>query len=123
LKQRKHTILSIYKQLLEGVKFIHKFGIIHNDIKHLSAVVEKYEDEKGATQYKAYINDLGSGVECSLGEIKEMSLIARKYSNYFSSPENLAKLPSHFKSDVWSLGCLLYYMATQSLPWDHCTRS
>jgi serine/threonine protein kinase len=52
-----------------------------------------------------------------------MSVVAREFSNFFSSPEVLAKQPSYFKTDVWSLGCLLYYMATQALPWDHSTRA
>jgi serine/threonine protein kinase len=40
LKKRKKIILEIFKQIIEGIEFIHKFGIIHSDIKHLNIMVE-----------------------------------------------------------------------------------
>jgi serine/threonine protein kinase len=33
-KEKKIVLLEIFKQIVEGTQFIHKFGIIHSDIKH-----------------------------------------------------------------------------------------
>ncbi len=67
LRQRRSIYLSLFKQIVEGIQFIHKFGIIHCDIKHLNIVVEEILDNKtGQKSFKAYVIDLGSGVECSL---------------------------------------------------------
>ena len=40
----------------------------------------------------------------------------------FASPEVLKDEIVTFKSDVWSLGCLLYFMVTKKEPWEKNTR-
>jgi serine/threonine protein kinase len=32
--EKMKVLLEIFKQIVEGIQFIHKFGIIHSDIKH-----------------------------------------------------------------------------------------
>jgi serine/threonine protein kinase len=41
LKDRKKPLLDIFSQIVEGIEFIHRFGIIHSDIKHLNILVEE----------------------------------------------------------------------------------
>jgi serine/threonine protein kinase len=41
--ERKKPILEIFRQIVEGIDFIHRFGIIHSDIKHLNILVEELE--------------------------------------------------------------------------------
>jgi serine/threonine protein kinase len=53
--------LSLFRQIVEGIKFIHSYGIIHSDIKHLNILIE----EKKNGEYIAKIIDLGSGIEAS----------------------------------------------------------
>jgi serine/threonine protein kinase len=40
-KEKKKLILEIFKQIVEGIEFIHRFGIIHSDIKHLNILIEE----------------------------------------------------------------------------------
>jgi serine/threonine protein kinase len=40
-KEKKILILEIFKQIVEGIEFIHRFGIIHSDIKHLNILIEE----------------------------------------------------------------------------------
>jgi serine/threonine protein kinase len=49
-------------------------------------------------------------------------LVARELSENFAPPEIHKEENASFKSDVWSLGCLLYFMATKIEPWDKKSR-
>jgi serine/threonine protein kinase len=40
----------------------------------------------------------------------------------FSSPEILNKEEPDFKSDVWSLGCILYFITAGVNPWEDSSR-
>jgi serine/threonine protein kinase len=44
-------------------------------------------------------------------------------SKCFASPEALKEKILNFRSDVWSLGCVLYFMATKKNPWSSETRN
>lgn len=46
----------------------------------------------------------------------------REMSENFASPELFYDKNASYKSDVWSLGCLLYFMVTKAEPWDKKTR-
>lgn len=37
---------------------------------------------------------------------------------YYSSPEIWDQVPYSYKSDLWSLGCLVYEMTAQRVPFD-----
>jgi serine/threonine protein kinase len=41
-----------------------------------------------------------------------MSLSVHELTMAYASPESLNGDPPVFKSDVWSLGCLFYFMVT-----------
>jgi serine/threonine protein kinase len=56
--EKKRVLLNIFKQIVEGIEFIHSFGIIHSDIKHLNILIE----DNGNSEFKAKIIDLGSAI-------------------------------------------------------------
>jgi serine/threonine protein kinase len=70
----------------------------------------------------AYVIDLGSGIQVG-NDMDTKSIIAREWSVCFASPEILNDDTPHFASDVWSLGCVLFFMVTQKAPWNSETRA
>ncbi len=92
-------------QLLKGLKALHDFKILHRDIK--SANVFLFE-----------------GGICKLGDLN-VSKVARKglsYTQtgtpYYASPEVWEEKPYDSKSDIWSLGCVIYEMITFRPPFQ-----
>ena len=98
-------IWKTFVQLLKGLKSLHDLNILHRDIK--SANVFLFE-----------------GGICKLGDLN-VSKVARKglgYTQtgtpYYASPEVWEEQPYDSKSDIWSLGCVIYEMATLRPPFQ-----
>ena len=90
-------------QLVRGLKALHDLKILHRDLK--SANVFLFND--------------GSA---KLGDLN-VSKVARRglgYTQtgtpYYASPEVWKDQPYDLKSDMWSLGCVLYEMITLKPP-------
>jgi len=96
-------IWRIIIQLVRGLKALHDLKILHRDLK--SANVFLFND--------------GSA---KLGDLN-VSKVARRglgYTQtgtpYYASPEVWKDQPYDLKSDMWSLGCVLYEMITLKPP-------
>ena len=94
-------IKEIGQQLLKGVAALHSKNLIHSDLKPENIVFKL--DEKG--DIFVTIIDLGNAQE--------------PYSQYFEvstqqyrSFENLIGLPVDYKTDIWSIACILFKLAT-----------
>ena len=98
-------VWKIFIQLLKGLKALHDFKILHRDIKSANVF-------------------LFQGGICKLGDLN-VSKVARKglgYTQtgtpYYASPEVWEEKPYDSKSDVWSLGCVIYEMITLRPPFQ-----
>ncbi|XP_059502729.1 serine/threonine-protein kinase Nek5-like isoform X3 [Stegostoma tigrinum] len=101
-------VLDWFVQICLGLKHIHDRKILHRDIK---------------TQNIFLCN---KGVTVKLGDFG----IARMLNNtvelahtcigtpYYLSPEICANQPYNNKTDIWSLGCVLYELATLNHPFE-----
>ena len=96
-------IWRIFIQLVKGLKALHDLKILHRDLKSANVFLE---------------ND-GSA---KLGDLN-VSKVARRgigYTQtgtpYYASPEVWKDQPYDSKSDIWSLGCVLYEMITLRPP-------
>ena len=92
--------IEISRQLCFGLAAIHEAGILHRDLKPANVII----DSKG----KARITDFGiAGIEAELtgGEI-------RVGTPAYMSPEQITGKEVSQKSDIYSLGLLLYELFT-----------
>lgn len=89
-------IRSVYKQVLEGLEYLHGNGICHRDIKPSNILI----DSSGRVK----ICDLGSAKMIRDGE-KNVTYIC---SRFYRAPENLLDYKEYdFKIDIWSAGCMI----------------
>ena len=96
-------IWRIFIQLVKGLKALHELNILHRDLKSANVFLMRDGSVK-------------------LGDLN-VSKVARKgmgYTQtgtpYYASPEVWNDKPYDTKSDIWSMGCVLYEMITLRPP-------
>ena len=99
-------LIKIWKQIIKGILVLHKNHILHRDLKSANIFIidEKIE--------KIKIGDLNV---CRVIDEEKLKH-TQTGTPYYSSPEIWNNKPYDFKSDIWSLGCLFFEMATFNLP-------
>ena len=94
-----NEIWRIFIQMVKGLKSLHDLKILHRDIK--SANIFLFKDGS------AKLGDLNVSKVCKKG-----LGYTQTGTPYYASPEVWKDLPYDNKSDIWSLGCVLYEMIT-----------
>lgn len=96
-------IWNIFVQLVSGLSFLHKAGIVHRDIKCANVFINSDGSVKlGDLNVSKY-------AKCEL-------LRTQTGTPYYASPEVWENKPYDSKCDIWSLGCVLYEMTALRPP-------
>lgn len=99
-------IWFIFNQICQGLRHLHENGIVHRDLKSLNIMLTK----RGRI-FK--IGDLGVSRQVS----EETVMLNTFYGTpLYLSPELVENKPYNEKTDMWSLGVLLYEMTTFTVP-------
>ena len=94
-------IKEIGHQLLKGVAALHAKNLIHSDLKPENIVFKL--DEKG--DIFVTIIDLGNAQR---PDSQYFKVSTQEYRSF----ENLIGLPVDYKTDIWSIACILFELAT-----------
>jgi NIMA (never in mitosis gene a)-related kinase len=102
-----NQILDWFTQICLAIKHIHDRKILHRDIKSQNIFLTK----NGLVK----LGDFGIA-KCLNATLDKAKTIVG--TPYYLSPEIVQNKPYSFKSDIWSLGILLYEMCALKMPFD-----
>uniref|UniRef100_A0A287D4T1 Serine/threonine-protein kinase Nek3 n=1 Tax=Ictidomys tridecemlineatus TaxID=43179 RepID=A0A287D4T1_ICTTR len=100
-------ILNWFTQMCLGVNHIHKKRVLHRDIKSKNVFLTQ--------NGKVKLGDFGSARLLSNPMAFACTYVG---TPYYVPPEIWENLPYNNKSDIWSLGCILYELCTLKHPFQ-----
>ena len=130
------TVLKLTKQLIEGAYFLHKYGIIHRDIKTTNIMVQINSPIKksfistsmGISDIQKIHEDMSDVtlkiIDFGLAKILgENEMANEPYGSLsYKAPELILHKTYNFKVDVWSIGVTIYYIVYKTLPFEEGNR-
>lgn len=96
-------IWSVLCQIVQGLKVLHELKILHRDMKSANVFLN--------TDGTVKLGDMNVSKVS-----KDGLLYTQTGTPYYASPEVWQDKPYNAKSDLWSLGCVLYEAATLKPP-------
>ncbi|GIW01866.1 FHA domain-containing serine/threonine-protein kinase [Roseiflexus sp.] len=107
--------LDLIRQAAEALDFAHARGIVHRDIKPDNMLIERHAGPGGRSLYVLKLTDFGLArmVEGGGGITASGMTVG---TPAYMSPEQCQGLPVDGRSDIYSLGIVLYEVVTGYLP-------
>ncbi len=102
------TTIRIAKQVCEGLAEAHKLGIVHRDLKPSNIMIDKEGD--------ARIMDFGIAHSLEAKGITGTGVMIG--TPEYMSPEQVEGKETDKRSDIYSLGVILYEMVTGQVPFE-----
>ncbi len=107
-----NRILGLAEQICEGLEAAHEAGVIHRDLKPRNILLD--------SDLNAFIADFGVAEACTDVPTAQLSHCEDIVGTPgYMSPEQVEGKPADRRSDIYSLGLILYEMATGDLPFKH----
>lgn len=106
-------IVNIFWSIGQAVDYAHSKGMIHRDIKPANILLDRHNTER---------NPMGEPILTDFGLAKLLGVSASTLSSsqtgtpLYTSPEQARGYPGNERSDIYSLGVILYEMVTGVLP-------
>lgn len=98
-------VLALFRQICEGLAAAHDNGVIHRDLKPLNVLVDKNDN--------VFVADFGLAL--SFEDVSATASIVGSPS--YMSPEQVMGEPVDARTDIFSLGVVLYELLTGSTPY------
>eukprot|EP00826_Nyctotherus_ovalis_P062572 TRINITY_DN9079_c0_g2_i1.p1 TRINITY_DN9079_c0_g2~~TRINITY_DN9079_c0_g2_i1.p1 ORF type:complete len:746 (-),score=181.84 TRINITY_DN9079_c0_g2_i1:8-2245(-) len=101
------TIWKLFIEVCLALLYLHSRKILHRDIKTMNVFMTK--------DFHVRLGDLGVAKVLSQNTNFARTIVG---TPYYLSPELCQEKPYNEKSDVWSLGCVLYEMCALKHPFE-----
>ncbi|MGA1236307.1 MAG: serine/threonine-protein kinase [Limisphaerales bacterium] len=112
--------IDIAVQVAEGLAKAHDMGIVHRDIKPANVMMTKDGHVKVLDFGLAkQVGDTGVGTDLTM--VTQTATGQVMGTAAYMSPEQVKGLPVDGRSDIFSLGVMLFEMATGELPFERAT--
>lgn len=107
--------MQIFPQVCAGLQHAHKKGIVHRDIKPSNLMIVDTEDEKDVVK----IVDFGLAKPSQQDAEKHLTQTGIVLGTpLFMSPEQCRGREIDFRTDIYSLGCVMYAAITGKYPFE-----
>jgi len=100
--------VSVAKQICEGLAEAHRLGVVHRDLKPQNIMI----DSEG----NAHIMDFGIALSVETKGVTEAGMIIG--TPEYMSPEQVEGKQADKRSDVYSVGVIIYEMVTGRVPFE-----
>lgn len=107
-----NKVWNFFIQICLGLNYMHSNKILHRDLKTLNIFLTK--------DNKVKIGDLGVA---KILDCFENFVTSKVGTPYYLSPEVCEDRPYNSKSDIWSLGCILYEICALKHPFEAKTQA
>jgi NIMA (never in mitosis gene a)-related kinase len=98
-----NELWSYLIQMVSGLKALHDIKIMHRDLKSANVFLMK--------------NSLLKLGDLNVSKVVKMGLLYTQTGTpYYASPEVWADKPYDYKSDIWSVGCVMYELCALKPP-------
>src|SRR4030095_4065728 len=104
-----NDIDRIFTQLAEALSYAHSFGIIHRDLKPANALIDSHGN--------IFLTDFGIAKLMESASPRLTQTDAIMGTPAYISPEQAQSQPVNQRSDIYSLGIILYEMVTGRVPY------
>lgn len=115
---RLEETLSLVAQAADALGYAHRQGVVHRDVKPDNILVKRLDrpDRPGDPPLRAMVTDFGLARLVELEQDTQDGMMMGTLP--YMSPEQVLDKPVDGRSDIYSLGVVLYQLATGKLPLD-----
>jgi serine/threonine protein kinase len=99
-------VLHIMGDICQALDYVHSRGMIHRDIKPSNILLDK--------EGRAYLSDFGLALNTDIGTLGEIF----GSPQYISPEQAVSSAKAEARSDLYSLGVILYQIFTGRLPFE-----
>lgn len=111
---------ALFEQIIDALIYLHEYDVVHRDLKPSNIYITR----DGDGQEQAVIIDFGlSRLEDTPEDQRITKTGAVMGTSYYMSPEQCKGLQVDYRSDIYSLGCIMFETLTGAPPFVGAEKS